>query len=86
MAGRLADKVAIVTGAGSSGPGLGNGKATAILFAREGATVLCVDQQRERAEATCGLISEEAGIASWFVADVTQQADCAATVAAAIDR
>src|SRR5262245_31428356 len=86
MAGRLADKVAIVTGAGSSGPGLGNGKATAILFAREGAKVLCVDQQRERAEATCGLIGEEAGIASWFVADVTQQADCAAAVAAAIDR
>ena len=36
MAGRLAGKTAIVTGAGSVGPGWGNGKATAVLFAREG--------------------------------------------------
>jgi len=40
---RLEDKVAVITGAGSRGPGLGNGKAAAILFAREGARVLCVD-------------------------------------------
>src|SRR5262245_27487562 len=52
MAGRLKDKVAIVTGAGSRGPGLGNGKATAILFAREGARVLCVDAELGRAEET----------------------------------
>ena len=44
MSGRLSGKIAIVTGAGSRGAGLGNGKATAILFAREGARVLCVDQ------------------------------------------
>jgi hypothetical protein len=44
MGDRLRGKVAIVTGAGSRGPGLGNGKAAAILFAREGARVLCVDQ------------------------------------------
>ena len=49
MSDRLRGKVAIVTGAGSRGPGLGNGKATAILFAREGARVVCVDQVRERA-------------------------------------
>jgi NAD(P)-dependent dehydrogenase (short-subunit alcohol dehydrogenase family) len=48
--GRLQGKVAIVTGAGSRGPGLGNGKAAAILFAREGARVLCVDATLERAE------------------------------------
>ena len=56
MAGRLKDKVAIVTGAGSRGPGLGNGKATAILFAREGAKVLCVDAAVERARETVDLI------------------------------
>ena len=43
MSGRLPGKAAIVTGAGSRGPGLGNGKAAAILFARQGARVLCVD-------------------------------------------
>ena len=41
--GRLEGKVAIVTGAGSSGPGIGNGKATSITFAKEGAKVLLVD-------------------------------------------
>jgi len=49
MGERLAGKIAIVTGAGSRGPGVGNGKATAILMAREGARVLCVDAQKDRA-------------------------------------
>ena len=48
---RLEGKVAIVTGAGSSGDGVGNGKAAAILFAREGAKVLLVDFQEDRAQA-----------------------------------
>ena len=86
MSGRLAGKVAIVTGAGSRGPGLGNGKATAILFAREGARVLCVDQVRERAEETVGLVRAERGEAEAFVADVTRAADCEAMVQAAIGR
>ena len=43
MHGRLQDKIAIVFGAGSVGPGWGNGKATATLFARHGAHVVCVD-------------------------------------------
>jgi NAD(P)-dependent dehydrogenase (short-subunit alcohol dehydrogenase family) len=60
MPGRLDGKVAIVTGAGSRGPGLGNGKACAILFAREGARVLCVDQVAERAEETVKLIRARA--------------------------
>ena len=46
---RMEGKVAIVTGAGSSGEGVGNGKATSILFAREGAKVLLVDAVEERA-------------------------------------
>jgi NAD(P)-dependent dehydrogenase (short-subunit alcohol dehydrogenase family) len=86
VSGRLAGKVAIVAGAGSRGPGLGNGKAAAILFAREGAAVLCVDAQIDRAEETVGLIKTGGGTASAFVADVTRAADCRAMVAAAVER
>ena len=52
MADRLKGKVAVVTGAGSRGPGVGNGKAAAVLMAREGAKVLCVDLHDERAQET----------------------------------
>ncbi|MGP1256300.1 MAG: SDR family NAD(P)-dependent oxidoreductase [Kiloniellales bacterium] len=83
MAGRLQDKVAIVVGAGSSGPGWGNGKATAALFARQGAKVLCVDRNGAAAEETAGLIAEEGGTASAFAADVTEGAQVAAMVEAA---
>jgi NAD(P)-dependent dehydrogenase (short-subunit alcohol dehydrogenase family) len=86
MAGRLRGKVAVVTGAGSRGPGLGNGKAAAILFAREGARVLCVDQAGERAEETVGIIRAEGGEAAPFRADVTRAADCQAMVEAAVQR
>ena len=71
MPGRLHDKVAIVTGAGSSGPGWGNGKATAVLFAREGARVLAVDLHREALEETRGIIREEGNVCEPYVADVT---------------
>lgn len=84
MAGRLKDKVAIVAGAGSRGPGLGNGKATAILFAREGAKVLCVDAELGRAEETLKEIQKEGGTAKAFSADVTRVADCKAMVDAAV--
>lgn len=50
--GRVAGKYAVVIGAGSVGDGWGNGKAAAVLYAREGATVLCVDRNAEAAEAT----------------------------------
>jgi NAD(P)-dependent dehydrogenase (short-subunit alcohol dehydrogenase family) len=86
MTGRLAGKVAIVTGAGSAGPGLRNGEAAAILFAREGARVLCVDREAKRAEATCAAITEEGGVASAFTADVTQSADCERMVLAALNQ
>ncbi len=86
MSGRLAGKVAIVAGSGSRGPGLGNGKAAAILFAREGAAVLCVDAQTDRAEETVKTIAGEGGRASAFAADVTRAADCRAMVAAARER
>jgi NAD(P)-dependent dehydrogenase (short-subunit alcohol dehydrogenase family) len=86
MSARLAGKIAIVTGAGSRGPGVGNGKATAILMAREGAHVLCVDAQKDRAEETVALIHAERGDALAFAADVTRKADCAAMVAEAVAR
>jgi NAD(P)-dependent dehydrogenase (short-subunit alcohol dehydrogenase family) len=86
MAGRLADKVAIVTGAGSRGPGVGNGKAAAILFAREGARVLCVDQVKDRADETVGSIRAEGGEALAYAADVTRAAECTAMVKAVVDR
>jgi NAD(P)-dependent dehydrogenase (short-subunit alcohol dehydrogenase family) len=87
MAGsRLAGKVAIVTGAGSRAEGIGNGRATAILFAREGAKVLLVDQQKEAAEATLGLIAAEGGTAAVFAADVTRGDECRAMVDEAVRR
>jgi NAD(P)-dependent dehydrogenase (short-subunit alcohol dehydrogenase family) len=86
MADRLRGKVAIVTGAGSRGPGLGNGKAAAILFAREGARVLCVDRVLERAEETAAAIRDAGGEASAWAADVTRADACQAMVAAAVER
>jgi NAD(P)-dependent dehydrogenase (short-subunit alcohol dehydrogenase family) len=86
VSGRLAGTVAIVTGAGSRGPGVGTGKAAAILFAREGARVLCVDQVKERAEETVGLVRADGGEAEPFAADVTTASDCRAMVEATVGR
>jgi len=84
-AGRVAGKVAIVTGAGSTpGPGVGTGKATAVVLAREGASVLLVDLYPERAEETRQIIEEEGGKAQVFAADVTQASGCEAMVGAAV--
>jgi NAD(P)-dependent dehydrogenase (short-subunit alcohol dehydrogenase family) len=74
--GRLDGLVAIVTGAGSSGPGIGNGKATSILFAREGAKVTLVDNHRAAAEETAARIAEEGGETLVIEADVSRDADC----------
>ncbi len=84
--GRLEGKVGIVTGAGSSGQGVGTGRATSILFAREGAKVLLVDRVHRSAEETLATICEEGGEASVFEADVTRAADCKAMVDAALER
>src|SRR5215510_1604872 len=84
-AGRVEGKVAIVTGAGSTpGPGMGTGKASAVVLAREGASVLLVDLFPERAEETRELIEQEGGTARVFPADCTRAADCEAMVAAAV--
>jgi NAD(P)-dependent dehydrogenase (short-subunit alcohol dehydrogenase family) len=71
---RLKDKVAIVVGAGSIRPGMGNGKATAILFAKEGAKVVCVDLRLEAAEETVETIKRQGGQAIAISADATKEA------------
>ena len=72
MTGRLAGKMAVVVGAGqTAGETIGNGRAMAILFAREGARVLCVDRILERAEETVALIAGEGGKAVSHRADIT---------------
>lgn len=81
MTGRLAGKVALVLGAGASGPGWSNGKAAAVLFAREGARVVAVDVARAAAEETAATISAEGGTAVAEVADVTVADEVAAVVA-----
>ncbi len=61
MVERLKGKVALVVGAASIGPGWGNGKATAVAFAREGARVFCADINPAAAEETAGIIRSEGG-------------------------
>lgn len=72
MTDRLKGRVAIVFGAGSAGPGWGNGKATAVLFARNGAHVACVDINEAAAAETAAIIAGEGGSASAHACDVTQ--------------
>jgi NAD(P)-dependent dehydrogenase (short-subunit alcohol dehydrogenase family) len=84
--GRVEGKVAIVTGAGSTpGPGIGTGKASAVVLAREGASVLLVDLHPERAEETRQMIEDEGGKALVHAADVTKAESCEAMVHAAVD-
>lgn len=84
---RLADKIAIIVGAGQSpGEGIGNGRATALRFAREGAKILAVDRGMASAEETAALVAGEGGECVPFEADVTKEATLAAAVAAAQQR
>ena len=72
---RLAGKVAIVVGAGSLGPGWGNGKASAVLFAREGAKVLAVDRNLDAANETRSIIEDERGDCFAIEADALSAVD-----------
>ncbi len=85
MAARLKDRVALVIGAGSIGPGLGNGKAAAILYAREGARVLAVDISADAVAETAQMIAEEGNVCSAHVCDATDSGQVEAAVAACID-
>ena len=82
MTKRLDGKVALITGAGSIGPGVGNGKATSILFAREGAKVFAVDMNLDAAKETAGLIEDEGGTAMACQADVADAGEVKALVSA----
>ena len=83
---RLQGKVAIVTGAGSSGPGVGTGKAASLLFAQQGARVVLVDRAARYAEETLASILEAGGEASVFEADVTRTDDCRRMVEVTLER
>ncbi|MGV9823804.1 SDR family NAD(P)-dependent oxidoreductase [Nocardia xishanensis] len=78
----LHNKVALVVGAGCIGEGIGNGRATAITFAREGATVICADLNEASAKETAAMIRDEGGQASAVRLDVTDEASITAAVAA----
>jgi NAD(P)-dependent dehydrogenase (short-subunit alcohol dehydrogenase family) len=82
MPGRLEGKVAIVTGAGCVGPGWGNGRAAAVLFANEGAHVLAVDKSADAMQETLERARGTAGRITAHECDVTDSADVAAMIAA----
>ena len=85
MGERVQGKVAIVVGAGQTpGDTIGNGRATALLFAREGATVMAVDKRLDSAQETQTLIEQEGGRAFSFQADITRTQDCQAMVEACL--
>jgi NAD(P)-dependent dehydrogenase (short-subunit alcohol dehydrogenase family) len=82
----FAGKVAVVTGAGSAGDGIGNGRATAILLAEQGASVVCVDRDADWARRTVEMIElERLGKAVACVGDVTIAEDCQKFVQTALD-
>jgi NAD(P)-dependent dehydrogenase (short-subunit alcohol dehydrogenase family) len=82
---RLERKVALITGAGSIGPGWGNGKATAVLFAREGARIFGVDRDLEAANETRRLIEGEGGECVTHAADVSKADSVAAMVTGCVN-
>lgn len=77
---RLQGKTALVIGAGSSGPGWGNGKAIAVLYAREGAKIFAVDIHAAAAEETVKIVQREGGEAASFQADVSRAEEVEALV------
>ncbi len=81
---RLKDKIAMVVGAGSIRPGIGNGKATAILFAKEGAKVVAIDRNLTAAKETVDLITKAGGEAVAVQADVSKEPEAKSAVDAAI--
>lgn len=84
---RLEDRIAIVVGGGQQpGETMGNGRATAIRFAQEGAKVLVVDKNLEAAEETGRIIAGDGGIASALAADITREADCRAIADTCVER
>ena len=85
MGDRVKDRVALVLGAGSVGPGWGNGKAAAVLYAREGARVVAVDMNRAAAEETKSIIDDEGGACAVLEADVSHADQVQALVAQTVE-
>ncbi len=84
--GRLAGKIAVVVGGGQTpGQTIGNGRATALRFAQEGAVVAVLDRRQDSAEETVDLIRAEGGAAHAYEVDITGEAGCAACVARIIE-
>jgi NAD(P)-dependent dehydrogenase (short-subunit alcohol dehydrogenase family) len=84
---RLKDKVAIIVGGGQTpGETIGNGRATAMLFAREGAKVLVVDRDLASAEETVANIADEGGTAAAAAADVTDEASLEKMIAGCTEK
>ena len=83
MTGRLTGKIALVFGAGSSGAALSNGRAAALAFAREGATVAAIDRNHTEAHLTAAEITAAGGTAVALVADVTDEHQVRSVVAQA---
>src|SRR5262245_8095641 len=81
---RLKDRVAIVSGAGSVGPGWGNGRAIAVRFAEEGAKVFAVDRDPERLRETVDGVKKAGGTITTHLCDVTKASDVAAMVEACL--
>jgi NAD(P)-dependent dehydrogenase (short-subunit alcohol dehydrogenase family) len=87
MSERLANKTAIIVGAGQTeGETIGNGRATAILFAREGARVLLVDRDEVSVGETAAMIAKEGGQAEVHIADISTEEACVAVAHAGVER
>jgi NAD(P)-dependent dehydrogenase (short-subunit alcohol dehydrogenase family) len=86
MSGRLQDRIAIVTGAGCVGPGWGNGRATAVRFAEEGARIFAVDRDLDSVAETIARVKAVGGEIDLNQCDVTDSASVAAMAAACVAR
>src|SRR5690349_20058178 len=86
MSGRLQGKIAIVTGAGSVGPGWGNGRAICVRFAEEGAKIFAVDRDLDSTAETVERVKAVGGEIVVQHCDVTDSASIAAMVKACLDR
>jgi NAD(P)-dependent dehydrogenase (short-subunit alcohol dehydrogenase family) len=87
MTGRLAGKIAIVVGAGQTpGETIGNGRATALRFAQEGAVLLLVDRRLDSAQETLAMVEAEGGTGSCLEADITVEAQCQAIAQTCAER
>ena len=82
----LSGKVALISGGGAAGDGIGNGRAAAILLARAGAKVVVADLDLRLAERTVNMIVAEGGTAAALACDATREADCKKLIEAAVDR